>query len=324
MPTKNRTGSISNGRSSARLNHTRRLKRTVALAVFLAIAAALLCCATAALVVFPESTARLVQPLFPDVAKAIMARSDSQEREAADLFSQAFTDADFSTEGEELVYRDAHKGRPRVNPLVAQCSGIDLRSPIAPADLTGVLFHQSATQWGLVMTTQLPEANMEEVGASRAARVNNDQYDEGDWLDAEAMHVWRTGEPTDMDTSLDVGAAAGATIRAPVTGTVVYLRDYELYDKLGDVEIHIQPDGRPDLDVVLIHTVDPLIEVGDRVEAGATEIAHVRDIASVLTDVQLMFYTEGDDPGNHVHMQVNDTNYPEYREKRLEGAIRVE
>ena len=232
----------------------------------------------------------------------------------------ATSDASLSTKQEEERYFEAHKGRPKVYPLIAQCNGIDLRSPIAPADLTGVLFHQASLRYGLVMTTELPEANAEEVENTHNSRVNNDQI-EGDWLDAEAMHLWREQDTTDMDTSIDVGAAADTVLRSPVTGTVVLIRDYMLYDEVPDIEIHIQPDGRPDLDVVLIHTYDPLVKAGDRVEAGVTELSHVRDIAKDVDDVQLAYYTRDGDPGNHTHVQVNDANYEGYRATKLAGAI---
>lgn len=234
----------------------------------------------------------------------------------------ATVDADLSTKEEEKEYYEKHKGRPKVNPLIAQCEGIDLHTPIAPADLTGVLFHQASYKYGLVMTTELPNADLEQVSANRQARVNREQL-EGDWLDADAMHIWRVGDTTAMDTSIDVGAMAGTVLRSPVTGTVVLVKDYLLYNEVPDIEIHIQPDGRPDLDVVLIHTYDPLVKAGDKVEAGVTELSHVRDIAKDLTDVQLAFYTPADDPGNHTHVQVNDANYDGYRANKLEGAITV-
>ena len=234
----------------------------------------------------------------------------------------ATTDANLSTKEEEAAYYEAHKGRPKVNPLVAQYSDVDLRSPIAPADLTGVLFHQASLKYGLVMTTELPDADMERIAATRSPRVNRDQL-EGEWLDAEAMHLWRAADTTDMDTSIDVGALPGTIVRSPVTGTVVLLKDYKLYGQVDDIEIHIQPDGHPDLDVVLIHTTDPLVKASDRVQAGVTEISHVRDIAKDLTDVQLAFYTPDGDAGNHTHVQVNDANFEGYRANKLAGAISV-
>jgi len=234
----------------------------------------------------------------------------------------ATSDANLTTAQEEAAYRETHKGRPKIYPLIAQCEDVDLRSPIAPADLTGVLFHQASLKYALVMTTLMPEANSEHVEATGQSRVTRDQV-EGEWLDADAMHLWRAADTTEMDTSIDAGATAGTTLRSPVTGTVVLVKDYMLYNEVPDIEIHIQPEGRPDLDVVLIHTYDPLVKAGDKVEAGLTEVSHVRDIAKDLDDVQLAFYTPGDDPGNHVHVQVNDANYENYRATKLEGAITV-
>ncbi|MBQ9043165.1 MAG: hypothetical protein IJ111_10190 [Eggerthellaceae bacterium] len=250
------------------------------------------------------------------------AGNDQVTNAKSDESITATVDADLSTEEEEAAYYEAHKGRPKTEPLIAQCSDVDLRSPIAPADLTGVLFHQASYKYGLVMTTQLPDADMERIAATREPRVNHDQMD-GEWLDAEAMHLWRVTDATEMDTSIDVGAQAGTTVRSPVTGTVVLVKDYLLYDQVPDIEIHIQPEGRPDLDVVLIHTADPLVKAGDKVEAGVTEISHVRDIAKDLTDVQLAFYTPEGDPGNHTHVQVNNADYEGYRANKLAVAVTV-
>ena len=286
----------------------------------LTIIVALLIVCVVGLVFFPSQAASIVRPILPAIADSIDP-SLALVREAGEGEKlEAHADADFSTKGEELTYQEAHKGYPKEYPLVAQCDGVDIRTPVAPADLTGVLFHQASYEYALVMTTELPAADIEAIGADNPARIKHDQID-GEWLDADAMHIWRTSDSTAMDTSIDIGAAAGTAFRSPVSGTVVLVKDYLLYEEVPDVEIHIQPDGHPDIDVVLIHTENPLVKAGDTVQAGVTDMAQVRDIATPLVDVQLGFYTAGDDPGNHVHIQVNDVNYADYREKRLKGAI---
>lgn len=200
-------------------------------------------------------------------------------------------------------------------PIIATCQGVEIHSPIAPADLTGVLFHQASYAYGLVMQTSLPEISEEAVGYDRPWRIGMGSVN--GWLDADALHLWRVQDTTQMDTSIDVGARAGMTVFAPVTGTVVLVKPYDLYGYVPDIEIHIQPDGHPELDVVLLHQYDPMVSAGDHVEGGITPISHVRDIAASLTDIQLGYYTFGDDPGNHSHVQVNDTTYPGYYADKL-------
>ncbi len=206
---------------------------------------------------------------------------------------------------------------------VAAYGKVKIYSPIAQKDITGILFHQASYETALVMTTKLDEANAEKISTENPMRVNAKQTD-GTWADAEALHLYRSAETTAMDTSLDVGAKAGTTIYAPVTGTVVLVKKYKLYGYVPDVEIHIQPEGHPELDMVMIHQKDAQVKAGDEVVAGTTPVSSVRDIAKDLTDVQLSFYTEGDDPGNHSHIQMNNADAEGYRENSLKGAIKVE
>lgn len=204
---------------------------------------------------------------------------------------------------------------------VAAYDGVKIYSPIAQSDLTGVLFHQASYNTAVVMTTKLPDADLEKVSQEHPVRVNHKQTD-GDWVDADALHLYRVQDATLMDTSIDMGAKAGTMVYAPVTGTVVLVEKYDLYGYVPDVKIHIQPEGRPDLDVVLLHQYDPEVKAGDWVEGGVSPLSHVRDIAKDLTDVQLGFYTAPEDPGNHSHVQVNNAD-SEYRKTTLKNAYKV-
>ncbi|MBO7674724.1 MAG: hypothetical protein J6S63_06905 [Atopobiaceae bacterium] len=261
----------------------------------------------------------------PDFAQPVLELFGLQAVE----FEQADGAEDFADSGDVIPTEEEEAAeqeewlRQHRTPLIARIGDVEFRSPIAPADLTGVLFHQASYDYALVFSTELPEADPEKALEKRSTRINHDQQ-EGEWLDAEALHIWRTTDTTPMDTSIDVGATAGTVVRSPVTGTVVLVVDYMLYDQVPDIRIHIQPDGAPDMDCVLIHTQDPLVKAGDRVEAGVTEISHVRDIQKDLIDVQLSFYTPEGVGGNHTHVQANDANAKGYRKERLPGAYKVE
>ena len=205
---------------------------------------------------------------------------------------------------------------------IAAYGNVKIYSPIAQRELTGVLFHQASFNTAVVMTTELPDANPEKVSQDHPVRVYHEQT-EGDWVDADALHLYRVQDATQMDTSIDVGAKVGTTVYAPVTGTVVLVQEYALYGYVPDISIHIQPEGHPELDVVLLHQTDPEVKAGDKVEGGTTPISRIRDIAKDLTDVQLGFFTAPDDPGNHSHVQVNNADTPGYRDTSLKGAYKV-
>ena len=330
--------------------------------VVLAVITLLLAVCAVGLIVFPSVTATVVRPISPGLAESIYPTSTSvrasDERSAraglaegggngsadgsasaagatssnssASATSSASAASASATQNSASSQASAQASGKSANayastayPLVARYDGVDIHSPVAPADLTAVLFHQASYHYALVMDTALPEADLEALGEDNAPRTNNAQTS-GEWLDADALHLWRPDDVTPIDTSVDVGAPMGTVVRCPVSGTVVLVKDYKLFDICDDIEIHIQPTGRPDLDVVILHTYDPLVKMGDKVVGGVTEMSHVRDIAESLGgDIQLMYYTAGDDPGNHAHVQVNDVNYEGYRETKLEGAIQV-
>lgn len=264
------------------------------------------------------------QPLFDRIdamqlSSGAAGSSASREGERAESFASLADAA--PTEAERAAEEEEWK-RNHVTPYIARCGDLMLHSSITPADLTGILFHQASYNYALPFETELPEADYETVASNRSMRINHDQVT-GEWLDAEALHLWRTTDATAMETSIDEGGLAGTSVRAPVSGTVVLVRDYMLYDEVPDIEIHIQPDGHADLDCVLIHTTDPAVKAGDHVDGGITEICKVRDIEKDLTDVQLYFFTPEGVGGNHVHVQVNDANYEGYRKEKLKGAVKV-
>ena len=129
--------------------------------------------------------------------------------------------------------------------------------------------------------------------------------------------MWRA-RPGKPDTAVDVGASPGSDVFAPITGTVVKVKHFKLYERFNDIEVHIQPENRPTLDLVMIHLDDVTVAPGDRVVEGTTRIAAVRKIDKRIAS-QLRSYTKN--RGYHTHMQLNDATDPTY--KGLKGAIAV-
>ena len=303
-------------------NHAKSEKRQTshagAIAALLIVVALVAACA-AIVIIRPPFAEDVLQQLG-----LVSGASSSQASSTSVKDEELVVTHDAQPTTEEQAVIEAYEKSLRQTPLVARYGDLDLHSPIRLVDLTGVLFHQASYEYAFVLETEIPEADYETVVENGGMRINRDQdAADGAWADIEALHLWRTADDTELDTSIDVGARAGTTVVSPVDGTVVLVKDYLLYNELPDIEIHIQPEGHPELDVVLIHTTDPVVKAGDRVEAGVTPLSHVRNIDDALTDVQLGFFTPEGVGGNHTHLQVNDVAYPGYRERKLEGAIKV-
>lgn len=199
-------------------------------------------------------------------------------------------------------------------PVFAAYRSMPLRLPVATESLTEIAFHQAAGSSALSMSTTLPDADMALAAAAHGTPDITTAADAGssNVLQAQVLRLWRSGRNGEPDTAVDVGAPPGTIVYSPVSGEVVAVRTYQLYGEYEDYEIHIQPDGWPEVDCVLIHIDGVRVEVGDRVTAGVTAVAEVR-LLSDRVDHQISGYTA--DAGDHVHVQLNRVDVP----GKLEG-----
>lgn len=198
------------------------------------------------------------------------------------------------------------------SPVFATCGTLRLRLPVSAESVTAVAFHQASFREALPLVSLAP--TVEASGARRAAAARRAGLEPTtgavpttastppDVWNGAVVRVWRSGRSGNPDTAVDVGARSGTPVLAPIDGTVVLVRPYRLYAKYDDLEVHIVPESDPGVDVVLIHISDVTVRVGDRVKAGRTQVASVRNLSS-LTDLQLADYTT--DGGDHTHVQVN-------------------
>jgi murein DD-endopeptidase MepM/ murein hydrolase activator NlpD len=202
-------------------------------------------------------------------------------------------------------------------PIFAAYRKLELHLPVPMMNLTEIGFHQASYAWALPMTTTMKDANLTQVASTKTTGRNRAAEPSGPnaVMTGKVIRMWRAraGRP---DTAADVGALAGTPVLSPVTGTIVRIKPYKLYGKYFDYEMHIIPDNTKHLDVVMIHLTDLTSKVGERVVAGVTPVAHIRKLSGYFHD-QLADYTKS--PGDHVHIQVNDSGYPHYR--GLQGAV---
>jgi len=192
-------------------------------------------------------------------------------------------------------------------PIFATYRSLPMRLPVPVEALTEIGFHQASGTSALSMGTSLPDADMtaaaENGGTPRTTQASNSTT----VLDAEVLRMWRSSRTGEPDTAVDVGAAPGTVVYAPVSGTVIGVRTYWLYGEHEDYEIHIQPDGWPEVDCVLIHIDEMKVSEGDEVIAGVTPVAEIR-LLSDRIDHQIGAYTT--DGGDHVHIQLNQLAVP--------------
>lgn len=109
--------------------------------------------------------------------------------------------------------------------------------------------------------------------------------------------------------ALDVGAAPGTDVYAPVDGTVVALRDHILNGtKYGSV-IDIQPTSEPSLVLSVAHVeADPALTVGSALTRSTSRIGTVIDFSGV-EKLALARYTR--DAGNYAEITVRSTAAPQ-------------
>jgi hypothetical protein len=103
-------------------------------------------------------------------------------------------------------------------------------------------------------------------------------------------------------TALDVGAAPGTDIYAPVDGTIAGITEFVLNGDIRGKRIDIRPLSAPALIVSVTRLqADPALTVGAPVTAGSTRLGAVLDL-SRLERQALARFTQ--DAGNHMTLQV--------------------
>ncbi|MCA1727809.1 MAG: M23 family metallopeptidase [Actinobacteria bacterium] len=179
---------------------------------------------------------------------------------------------------------------PREFAPFADAAGLTVRLPVEKP--VGVLFHEAYSRRAVPMSPYGPINR----NGNPSRFTPQDPPAPGRPYSVMASR----GRGTAATSAVDIVAPAGTTLYSPVTGTVRAVRAYWLYGTYPDVRIEIEPDGAPDMRVVMIHLERVVnVAVGQHVIVSRTPIGRPRVLSfSSQTDE----YTHVHDP--HVHLEI--------------------
>jgi hypothetical protein len=184
-------------------------------------------------------------------------------------------------------------GGPPAPQVVAFQGALRLQLPIAQDKVTAVAYH-SVGKGALALEPVGTQGN-----AGVFTRLLRRLF--GQEKGGIRYYLIEGGEGPDT-AGLDVGAAVGTDVYAPVDGTVIGITENVISGESYGVRLDIQPSGSPGL-VVSVENVeiDAALSIGSSVDASRTRIGMLVDLSEVQT-AALADYTQ--DSGQHVHLEV--------------------
>lgn len=172
-------------------------------------------------------------------------------------------------------------------------TGLSLSLPAKSGSVIAVGFHQAERKEAHAFNPMGDCFNKETTSTVRGAVLESERP---------VLFVMDSrGRGTAATTAADIAMVPNANVYSPVDGVVTKVKIYDLYSKVTDYHIEIQPDGFPDLRVVLIHMDNIQIVEGQRVQRRETHIGRMRALPQINSQI-LRYLPERAD---HVHMQVN-------------------
>jgi hypothetical protein len=180
------------------------------------------------------------------------------------------------------------------HPVFARLDDKNIVLPVEARDATIIAYQPLLDERGIPLSPNGARVNGGFVSRSIARVFSGDSSVKYHLLKSDGRSLSNTG-------SVDVGAAPGTPIVAPVSGVVKGVSEYMLYGKYPDIQVDIAPDGVSDATLTLLFVDEPTVTIGQTVEAGKTQIGLVREASGDLGK-RLAEYTH--DSGSHVHIQV--------------------
>jgi hypothetical protein len=210
--------------------------------------------------------------------------------------SSASTAPTRSLAGADLVPAQPQQTRPYPE-ILAVRGGVRLQLPIAQSQVTAIGYH-AADDGALALA---PAGHQRNEGLVQ--RVVHAIFGGG----GGSPGWYRLGGGA--TSALDVGAPVGATVYAPVDGTVVSITPYVVGGRRYGSRIDIQPQSAPQVVVSLTQLrVDPSLTVGSTVVSGARKLGTVANLALAEQQTLARFTN---DAGNHVTVEIRPaSSYP--------------
>lgn len=177
-----------------------------------------------------------------------------------------------------------------IPPTFAEHDGVEL---VLPSDgVRAVAYHEAAYDDALGLSP---------VGTVAANR-NTTKFDPPSAREGPDYVVMSSrGRPTSATSAVDIALEPDVAVTSVVSGVVTHTEEYLLYGRHRDSRVEIEPHGRPDLRVVIIHVGGLRVEVGDEVSAGQTVLAARSTHFSFASQVDRVVDAP---PGPHIHIEV--------------------
>ncbi|HDP69837.1 MAG TPA: hypothetical protein ENN38_03390 [Actinobacteria bacterium] len=167
--------------------------------------------------------------------------------------------------------------------------------PVEIFDVLGIGYHQASN----AKTFKLSPCG-KEVKISKDEMI--EMKEKGDIEGLSYFVMDSRGRGTPPTSAVDIALKPNAWVKSPVTGRITTIKTYYLEGRYLDFHVEIEPTGRPELRVVLIHLDDLDVKEGDGVEAAKTLLGKVRSFEHAFKS-----QIERHIPKEcvHVHVQVN-------------------
>jgi len=175
-------------------------------------------------------------------------------------------------------------------------SSLKLSLPGKNGDVIGVGFHEAERREAIAITPAVNYFNRDTTATVRKAVLATK---------SPVLFVMSSrGRGSASTSAMDIAMVPGAAVYSPVDGVVTMVKTYNLYGKLMDYHIEIEPDGYPDLRVAIIHIDNIHVTVGQRVQRRVDQIGWMRPLPDIASQINKYLPSRYD----HVHIQVNPAN----------------